>query len=192
MKVICISGHAQHGKDTVAQIMRKTLWGYGKRVLIIHYADLLKFMCKQLFGWNGEKDEKGRTLLQYVGTDIVRSKNHDFWVNYIIDILSLFDGEWDYVLIPDCRFPNEVNTMKQKGFDVTHLRVIRHGFDNGLTDDQLSHASETAINELAPDSIINNDGNLVDLTISVLNFIRPIFAAEETKRDGNEHFYDIA
>ena len=63
-KVICLSGKAQAGKDTSAEIIRKLLLGYGERVLIIHYADLLKFMCKQLFHWNGEKDERGRHLLQ--------------------------------------------------------------------------------------------------------------------------------
>lgn len=76
------------------------------------------------FGWDGEKDEKGRTLLQKVG-DAIRAKRPDYWVSFISDIMEFFPGEWDYVLIPDCRFPNEVDYIKNAGFDAVHLRVRR-------------------------------------------------------------------
>ena len=72
MKVICISAKAQHGKDTVANFMKECLEAKEKRVLVTHYADLVKYGCKTFFNWDGQKDEKGRALLQYVGTDIVR------------------------------------------------------------------------------------------------------------------------
>ena len=44
MKVILVSAKAQHGKDTVANIMKDQLEGMNKKVLICHYADLLKFI----------------------------------------------------------------------------------------------------------------------------------------------------
>ena len=171
MKVICISGHAQHGKDTLAQMMRRCLWGFGKRVLIIHNADLLKFMCRQLFSWDGEKDEHGRTLLQYVGTDVIRAQCPDFWVDYIANVLGLFNEKWDYVLIPDCRFPNEINVLRSAGFDVIHVNVIRDNFDNGLTEDQKSHPSETALDNTTPDETIHNSGTLADLYKAMLYLI---------------------
>lgn len=174
MKIICISGHAQNGKDTVAQIMQKTLWGYGERVLIAHYADLVKYICKQFFDWDGKKDEYGRSLLQYVGTNKVRAKEPDFWVGFICKMLELFPDEWDYVLIPDCRFPNELDYLRNHGFDVVHLRVRRDGFDNGLTETQKAHPSETSLDHVKPDAVIHNTGSLADLTGSVLQFIRPI------------------
>lgn len=192
MKVICISGHAQHGKDTSAQIMRKCLWGYGKKVLIIHYADLLKFMCEKFFGWNGEKDEAGRTMLQYIGTDIVRKCDPDFWVKFVCDTLSMFVGTWDYVLIPDCRFPNEVNLLRTYAFDVVHVNVIREGYDNGLSDEQKAHLSEHAMDGMLADHIIMNSGTISDLVREILGFIRPLYAAEEEKIDGENHIYDIA
>ena len=68
MKVLCISAKAQHGKDTAAGIIKEYLESKGKRVLIIHYADLVKFVCTKFFNCDGQKDEKGRTLLQYGGT----------------------------------------------------------------------------------------------------------------------------
>jgi len=192
MKVICISGHAQHGKDTVSQIMRKALLGYGQRVLVIHNADLLKFMCKQLFSWDGNKDEHGRTLLQYVGTDVVRNKKPNFWIDFIAEVLELFNGEWDYVLIPDCRFPNEVDVLKDRGFDVIHVSVMRDNYDNGLTEEQRSHPSETALDDVTPDVLLHNAGSIVDLTREVLKFIVPLYETGEVKIDGNWYPKSIA
>lgn len=171
MKVICISGKAQHGKDTTARLLSDILSGEGYRVLTAHYGDLVKYVCKQFFEWDGNKDESGRTLLQYVGTDIVRAKDPGYWVNFIVGILKMFDGEWDYVLIPDCRFPDEVECMKNAGFDTTHIRVVRDGFTSPLTPEQQSHPSETALDDTIPDAYIHNAGNLGDLNMEVLKWL---------------------
>ena len=79
---ICVSGLARHGKDTSAEIIKKILEERGYSVLIAHYGDLLKFICKNFFGWNGEKDTDGRTLLQQVGTNCIRKQNPDYWVDF--------------------------------------------------------------------------------------------------------------
>lgn len=163
MKVITISGKAQHGKDTTASFMRDILEENGKCVLITHYADLVKYVCSKFFQWDGTKDEKGRTLLQFVGTDIVRKQKPDYWVDFVCDILELFNGQWDYVLIPDCRFPNEVLKCKERGFNTTHIRVVRPHFDNGLTQEQQNHISETALDEYVPDITLVNDSTLPEL-----------------------------
>lgn len=156
MKVIVISGSAGHGKDTFAKFLEKLLSENGKSVLITHYGDLLKYICRTFFGWNGEKDEKGRTLLQHVGTEQVRSRKPDYWVSFVADILSLFHDKWDYVLIPDARFPNEINYLKEKGFDVIHVRVVRPGYSI-LTPEQSRHLSETALNGVKEDYTVMND-----------------------------------
>lgn len=172
MKILCISGKARHGKDFTAENLAEDLRILGKKVLITHNADLLKFMCKNLFGWNGEKDEKGRHILQYVGTDVVRKKTPDFWVDFLISVFNLFPDEWDYVIIPDCRFPNEIEKLKESGFDVTHIRVERITlttnslvtpissvpFDNGLSEEAKSHISETALDNYPADIRITNNG----------------------------------
>lgn len=163
MKVIAVSGRARHGKDTVASILQKQLQEDGHRVLITHYADLLKYICTTFFGWNGEKDEEGRTLLQYVGTDVVRKQNPDYWVDFVADILTYFDDQWDYVVIPDTRFPNEFNRLKERGLDAIHLRVVRPDFASPLTKEQQAHPSETALDDVKPDFCIVNDSDLNEL-----------------------------
>ncbi len=174
MKIICISGKAQHGKDTAASILKEELEADGYSVLVTHYADLLKYICKTFFDWNGEKDEYGRRLLQYVGTDVIRAKEPDYWVKFTAGILELFADNWDYAIIPDCRFPNELDYLRERGFDVTHLRVVRTGFESQLTPEQLAHPSETALDHCAPDHFIMNGGSLEDLRRAVTSWIMDV------------------
>lgn len=157
MKVICISGKAQHGKDTAAKYMCKHLKYKGYDALIIHYADLLKYICKSMFDWNGEKDEMGRHLLQYVGTDVVRKRDPNYWVDFVIGIINLFGNEWDYILIPDCRFPNEIDRLRESGIDTYTIRIQRDDYDSGLTDEQMNHPSETALDDFDFDYVIHNN-----------------------------------
>lgn len=58
MNVILISGKARSGKDSFANALSEILQSKNKKVLITHYADLLKYVCRQFFNWNGEKDEQ--------------------------------------------------------------------------------------------------------------------------------------
>lgn len=170
MKVILISGKAQNGKDTSAAFLKDILTNDGARVCIAHYADLLKHICKAFFGWNGEKDEKGRHILQYVGTDVIRKREPAFWVDFIVKVLELFYDEWDYVIIPDCRFPNEVEKMRDH-FDTVHIRVTRPGFVSPLTKEQQKHISETALDNTVPDFTIVNSGTLYDLRDALTDWV---------------------
>ena len=159
MKVCCISAKARHGKDTAAELIKEYLESKGQRVLITHFADLLKFICTKFFGWDGNKDEKGRTLLQYIGTDVVGAKRPTYWAEFIVDVLKMFENEWDYVLIPDCRYPIEVTTLKSS-FDTIVLRVERPNFESGLTATQKSHPSEVDMDNYDFDVQLLNNGSL--------------------------------
>jgi hypothetical protein len=170
MKICCISAKAQHGKDTAAKLIKENLEKRGQRVLITHYADLLKFICVKYFGWNEVKDEAGRTLLQYLGTDVVGAQNPAYWAEFIAGLLKMLPNTWDYVLIPDCRYPIEVSTMKDQ-FDTVVLRVERPNFDNGLTAVQKQHASEVKMDDYKFDALIYNDGTLEEFSEKVDWFV---------------------
>lgn len=163
MKVILISGKAQSGKDTVGSMLYENLISKGQKVLLTHYADLLKYICHSYLGWDGNKDKKGRQMLQYVGTDIIRAQNPTFWVDFVVAILKYFYNNWDYVIIPDCRFPDEITTMTKNGFDTIHLRILRPSFGSDLTPEQLKHPSEIALDDTTPDFYIHNSGTINDL-----------------------------
>lgn len=171
IKIFAGSGKAQHGKDTFAKILSEELTNRGHRVLLIHYADLLKFICKSLFNWDGQKDEPGRYILQYVGTDIVRNERPDYWVEFVIDMVELFGENWDYVIIPDTRFPNEIDRLKEHFSNVKYIRVIRPNFESTLTEEQKKHPSETSLDDICPDVEVSNGGTLEDLKILIKEFV---------------------
>ncbi len=171
MKVIAISGKAQHGKDTTAAILKEILEKNSKRVIIAHFADLLKYICKTYFGWDGQKDERGRHILQYVGTDVIRAKSPDYWADFIVNFFSMFRDEWDYVILPDCRFPNEYEMFKHSSIDTILVRVNRPNFVSPLTPEQQSHKSETALDGYRFDYIIQNDQGLNELRHAVESLI---------------------
>lgn len=168
MKVILISGKGMAGKDSTANILKEYYEKQGKKVLITHYADLLKYICKTYFGWNGKKDEFGRGLLQRIGTDEIRKIYPDYWVRFVYEMLSFFNNEWDYVLIPDCRFPNEIVYFKNGSFDTTTIRVNRLNFISLLTPEQRQHPSEIALDNYTFDYIINSESGLDKLKIEVM------------------------
>lgn len=163
MRVILISGKAGHGKDTFAGYLKDALRSRGNSVLIAHYADLVKYVCRTFFEWDGNKDMYGRSLLQYVGTDRVREYDPNFWVRFLSEILQIFSDEWDYVLIPDTRFKNEIDNMVYAGLDVVHIRVVSDTRPSSLTDEQSKHPSETALDLVTPDAVIENNGSLDEL-----------------------------
>ena len=160
MKVICISGKAGHGKDTAALFLKEQLDLGENCVLIAHYGDLVKYVCKTFFNWDGQKNEAGREMLQTIGTDIIRSEDPDYWVRFIADMLGFFEQAYDYVLIPDTRFPNEVEYLIKSGFDVTHMRIIRDGYVSDMPEEQQNHISETALDDYTPDIYVHNSGYL--------------------------------
>lgn len=127
MKIVCISGKAQNGKDTTANFLSEALTAKGYRVLIAHFGDLVKYVCKTFFGWDGKKDEKGRTLLQYVGTDKIRAVSPDYWANFIVSILDIFRDEsivlCQYIgktagitcCCPTAVFPTSTKSLRRSG-----------------------------------------------------------------------------
>lgn len=173
MRVILISGSARFGKDSAAFMMKELLEKQKKRVLIIHYADNLKLFAKNYFGWSGQKDQKGRELLQWLGTDVVRKNYEDTWVDMIIALLKGIKTLYDYVIIPDVRFPNEIDKMCDN-FNCITVRVIRPNFDNGLTEEQKKHPSETALDNYPMEYELINDGDLEKLLDTTRTFIKNI------------------
>ena len=94
-----------------------------------------------------EHTPENRTGWQLLGTEKVRSKNPSFWVDTIIRLLNVIGEDFDYVLISDTRFPNEIQRFKDEKYHIIPIHVERLNFDNGLTEEQKNHLSETALND---------------------------------------------
>ena len=165
---IIISGKSGSGKDMLAQFMKEELAKHGQKTLIIHYADAVKWFCRDFLDWDGKKDEVGRTLLQMVGTDIVRTRLPNFWTGIVVGLIQAFEptSNFDVAIIPDARFPNEVDISLASLKNSVSVRVERKNEDGTpwinplLTENQRNHPSETSLDVFAFDYIVHNDEGL--------------------------------
>ena len=165
---IILSGKSGSGKDMMAQFMKEELAKHNKETLIIHYADAVKWICRDFLGWDGKKDEAGRSLLQLVGTDIVRAKHPNFWTAIVVGLIQSFEpyNDFDVAIIPDARFPNEVDISLENLKNSVCVRIERKNSDGTdwinpvLTEEQRNHPSETSLDNYAFDYIVHNDEGL--------------------------------
>ena len=164
---IILSGKSGSGKDMMAQFMKEELAKHGQKALVIHYADAVKWFCRDYLDWDGKKDEVGRTLLQTVGTDIVRSCHPNFWTGIVVGLIQAFEPykDFDVAIIPDARFPNEVDISLQSLKNCVSVRIerTRNGepwINPVLTEEQRNHPSETSLDNFAFDYVVHNDEGL--------------------------------
>ena len=179
---IILSGRSGSGKDMTAQFMKEELAKHGQKALVIHYADAVKWFCRDFLDWDGKKDEVGRTLLQIVGTDIVRAKHPNFWVGIVVGLIQAFEPykDFDVAIIPDARFPNEVNISLANLKNSVSVRIERKNADGTdwinptLTEEQRNHPSETSLDCFAFDYIIHNDEGLDTLRESAITVLKDL------------------
>jgi len=169
MRILMISGKSASGKDTVADFMERLLTDRGERVLKIHFGDLVKALLRACYGWNGIKDAEGRSMLQKLGTDIMRNRYPTYWAEVVSKFISATYMDWDWVLIPDWRFINELDTICEYNHDVTTIRVERITKDGeailnpDMTMRQAEHQSENELDDFVFEWVIENSGTLEQL-----------------------------
>lgn len=163
-KIILISGKAEHGKTTAANCMKDILEKNGYKVTITRYAKYLKEIAADYCGWNGEKDEAGRTLLQQLGTEVIRQKLNkpEFHVGRICEDIEIASDYVDFVIIDDVRYPNEIyypvaKFGKEKVYIYRVNRLNEDGtpFENSLSEEQRNHLSETALDNFPFDDKVS-------------------------------------
>lgn len=173
-KIIIISGKAQNGKDSTADILMDQLKGTSIK---LSYADYLKLIAKKFFGWDGKKDEKGRSTLQFVGTDLIREKlgMENFHVNRVCEDIKIAENQFDYFFIPDARRKNEIYFTQAMFPDaVTTIRVSRKNFKSPLTYKQQNHISEIDLDNFKFDYNIESQSGLGSLRNEVIELVKII------------------
>ena len=145
--VILLSGKAEAGKTTAANILKNIMEkDSGLRIITPSFGNYVKFIASKYYGWDGKKDENGRSLLQKIGTDSVRRKRPDFWVESVINLLDALDYDFDVAIIDDVRFENEISSFYSKtDYSVFSMRITRGEHENSLTPEQRKHESEVAL-----------------------------------------------
>lgn len=178
-KIILISGKAENGKTTAAEKLKEKLQARGEKVVITRYAYYLKDLARRYCDWDGIKDEKGRKLLQVLGTDIIRQKLNkpNFHVGRICEDIEICQNHVDYVLIDDTRFENEIYYPKAMfGDKVVTINVQRTdpNFKSKLTEEQLRHPSETALDNFDEFDYVIKAKNLEELDTNITYLLNEI------------------
>lgn len=118
--------------------------------------------------YEGMKAKDAR-LLQWWGTDFRRSLFGDqYWVKKVVNAIdteterSKVEDTYNRFVIPDTRFPNEVDACREWGGRYCNIsRCDGPVYDTGRDSD---HISETALDNYEPDFDISSDGTLEEYT----------------------------
>jgi hypothetical protein len=228
--IIGVCGFIGSGKDTIADYLTN-FHGFRRE----SFANSLKDAVAHVFGWDRTMLE-GRTkqarewreqvdpwwserldmpnltprwVLQYWGTEVCRKGFHDnIWIAALENKLR---NSTDDIVISDCRFPNEIKSIKNAGGMVVRVHrgpepewydaaiSVNRG-PNSNTNWALSkstlerlkiHASETAWVGTDFDYVFDNNGNMDDLFAKVKGLVQDHLDATSHLRDaghaGNLH-----
>lgn len=139
--IIAFSGRKQSGKSTSAEFIQDLLYKHKPGIVckIYNFADpLKKDICMNILGmtyeqcygsdmdkntltdlvWSGEQ-LTARRAMEVIGTDIFRQLFNNVWVR--ATILKIQKEQPDIAIIPDCRFPNEVDIILENTGEVIRL-----------------------------------------------------------------------
>lgn len=161
--IIGITGRMQHGKDTLAKMIKEIK----KEYQIIHFADPLKDMCKRYFGLSQEdvNTSEGkkrynefwgmtnRQILQKIGTDAMRN---GFCFDVWCKIMELRLNKSNNLIIPDVRFNDEAKLILNKGGIIIKI-------ERNIENESIEHVSEKGINISLVTLSIDNNGTLEEL-----------------------------
>ena len=208
--IIGVCGFIGSGKDTIADYLTN-FHGFRRE----SFANTLKDAVAQVFGWDRTMLE-GRTkqarewreqvdpwwserlnmpnltprwVLQYWGTEVCRKAFHDdIWIASLENKLRT---STDDIVISDCRFPNEIKSIKDAGGIVIRVRrgdepewynsavSMNKGEVSNMTwaisKDKIKslgiHASETAWVGTDFDYVLDNNGTIDDLFKQVKDLV---------------------
>lgn len=179
--IVGITGYARSGKDTAAKLLVETLefkrigFADALRQDLIALDPIIDPHTGQLLSWaisvcGGDMEKvktafpEWRRLQQRYGTDVWRRNDPDIWINRLGAAIRL-----DYkkhmtpgYVIPDVRFPNERDSVD---FDMV-IRINREG-----TKPSNGHDSDTMVDQIDVDYVIDNNGSIEELQRTVLNLV---------------------
>ena len=149
MKIFLVSGASRHGKDTIGNFICDYCKENNIKVCRTQIAKYLKMYVKDYFGWDGSEETKPRTLLQELGTDVIRGKLNKpyFFANRTVEDLDILSHFFDVAVVTDIRVPLEIESIKEHFDDVVVIKVERINYETGMTKEQQQHKIENAMND---------------------------------------------
>lgn len=157
-QVISISGYSRTGKDTVAREIITTCRQLDPEFRAVRrsFAWLLKKTAHEVYGWAGvqpeayydENPEERHTIIPALGCDVVqvwidlgmklREIYQDTWIKQVEGEIE--SGKYDLVVIPDCRFKNEIDMADEH--NARRVRTNREGAEPRGSDTHLDSVTD--------------------------------------------------
>lgn len=172
--IIGVSGYAQTGKSTTADILvrdfnyvEKSFAGPLKEALLKldPYIDTNTRLASTVerYGWEfAKKYPECRALLQRMGTEVGREMwGQTFWVDQAMNSIAGMPR----VAFSDVRFLTEASAIKDRGGII--IRVNRKGYSPVN-----SHPSEVELDDFAFDYVVENNGSINDLMKKIVKIMK--------------------
>ena len=186
MEIIALSGYARSGKDEAARVLveehgfvrvafadklREMLYALNPIVAFKYDGPVYAQDVIDVYGWDGYKEtEYGteiRRLLQRLGTEAGRQT---LWDSIWIDAALTGLPDDAKVVISDCRFANEAESVRKRGGKV--WRITRPGMGPAVGTDGSIHPSETSLDNWNFDHHLLNNGTLEEYRNSIADVMR--------------------
>ena len=176
LKILGITGKMFSGKDTVAEFLhfvfrnsRITSFAYPMKQMMIDY---FGFAHDDLYTVEGKKRYNefwgmtNRDALQKIGTECFRNNFHtDTWLKTME--VNIINNPTKLIIIPDVRFPNEAELVH--ALDGSILKIVRDDVARDLK--QMTHASETMIDQIPYDKLLVNNKDRASLFETALRLL---------------------
>lgn len=176
--IFLIAGYAGSGKDTLADIVSCSFLNFNR----FAFADELKTFTAEKHGFNKILCYNQESKKQIVYSDLTvrdllikealfkRKQDPDIWVDKVVEKIKLRCNKDSNVIIPDFRYPNEYNRLKNVFNNDNIITVLVKRFSKSNVDD----VSETSLDTFKFDKIIENTADLKTLRYNVLMYFNEV------------------
>jgi hypothetical protein len=156
---IAFAGKMQVGKTTAADhLVRRH--GFVKYAL----ADPIKGIARRDFDWDDAKDERGRRLLQEIGT-VGRNYDPELWLRRLAERLEREQPA--RAVVDDVRLAREVTYLESLGFRVVRIERPAALITTLGSAERARHETETELDQVAIAARLDNRGTLDELSAAV-------------------------
>lgn len=181
------------GKDTVTRLLMDELATHGYVYEHRKFADPIRDVIAILTGYDRAYTERtegkatfirkaGKTvgkLLQDVGSAMKQIVHDEVWVD-----AALVDSDRSHLIFSDVRFPKELQAIKERGGTIIEVRRSKVVSDQVIAGRSVLHESETALNGIPSDIIIDNNGTIDDLCMQVSTVVDRLLRAKNGSGEG--------
>lgn len=174
MKIFVIGGEARSGKTIFGKYLREELKKYGYKPCVMHISGPLYSYARDYFDWDEREDEKPREFLQKMGIEIIKEKLHKnyFLIDRLCEDIEILSNFFDAFIITDARLIMEFREFKRRYDDVVTIHLSRDEFDNGLSNEEKSHITETELMLFHEFDYEIKNKSLIELEKEASNIIR--------------------